>query len=140
MNIIQATITAIASVESLHIVKFDFEGTVLSMMSLELADEIVVGRVVNLTVNPTYIALAKECMGIMSYSNQIDAKIVSIDRGELLSSVKLLAGERELESIITTESLLRMGLELEDRVIMLIKASELSIVSLVPPLSIGDLS
>ena len=55
MNRFQATITQIESEGSLHIVTFDFEGTQLRMMSLELGAEVRVGCVVILTIKSTYI-------------------------------------------------------------------------------------
>ena len=128
MNLLPATITEILSQKPLHIVKFDFGGHALSMMSLDLSNQIKVNTQVHLTVNPSYIALAKSCSGAMSYSNQIPATILSINQGVLLSAIKLQIGACTLESIITTESSQRMQLKEGDSVTMLIKASELSIV------------
>ena len=128
MNLIPATITQIDSVEPLHIIKFSFGESTLSMMSLELPHSMAIDKKVNLTVNPSYIALAKGDCGVVSYSNQIPATILSIETGKLLSSIKLQAKETTLESIITTESAQRMELEVGDEVKMLIKASELSMV------------
>jgi len=128
MNLLPATITEILSQKPLHVVKFDFEGNSLSMMSLDLSDKVTTNKRVNLTVNPSYIALAKSFSGVMSYTNQIEAIIISIEQGVLLSAIKLQVGETVLESIITAESTQRMELKRGDKVTMLIKASELSIV------------
>ncbi len=131
MNRFQATITQIESEGSLHIVTFDFEGTQLRMMSLELGAEVRVGSVVILTIKSTYIALAKAFQGEVSYTNLIPATITQIQQGKLLSSIGLDAGGYRLESIITRGSAERMKLVADDKVTMLIKASELSIVEVV---------
>ena len=131
MNRFQATITQIESEGSLHIVTFDFEGTQLRMMSLELGAEVRVGCVVILTIKSTYIALAKTSAvsfaDSVSYTNLIPATIVKIKQGKLLSSIALDAGGYRLESIITRSSSERMKLVAGETVTMLIKASELSI-------------
>ena len=131
MNRFQATITQIESEGSLHIVTFDFEGTQLQMMSLELGAEVRVGCVVILTIKSTYIALAKTSAtsfaDSVSYTNLIPATIVKIKQGKLLSSIALDAGGYRLESIITRSSSERMKLVAGETMTMLIKASELSI-------------
>jgi len=135
MNRFQATITQIESEGSLHIVTFDFEGTQLRMMSLELDAEVRVGCVVMLTIKSTYIALAKSTIETfaesVSYTNLIPATIVEIKQGKLLSSIRLDAEGYRLESIITRSSAERMRLAAGEVVTMLIKASELSIVEVV---------
>jgi len=131
MNRFQATIMQIESEGSLHIVTFDFEGTQLRMMSLELGAEVRVGSVAILTIKSTYIALAKAFQGEVSYTNLIPATITQIQQGKLLSSIQLDAGGYRLESIITRGSAERMKLAANDKVTMLIKASELSIIEVV---------
>jgi molybdopterin-binding protein len=131
MNRFQATITQIESEGSLHIVTFDFHGTQLRMMSLELGAEVRVGVEVILTIKSTYIALAKQLEGEVSYTNLIPATIREIKQGRLLSSIELDAEGYRLESIITRGSAERMQLQAGEAVTMLIKASELSIVEVV---------
>jgi len=122
-----AKIKDIESVDGLNIVKFDFSNYVLSMMSLDLSENIRVGKRVRLGVKPTHIAIAKEFSGEISYSNQLNAKIEDIEIGELLSSIKLDVDGVSFESIITKNSAMKMNLKLGDEVTLFIKASELSI-------------
>ncbi|MCF6340586.1 MAG: TOBE domain-containing protein [Sulfurimonas sp.] len=128
MNTIIAEVKEIKSVDNLHIIKFYFAGTILSMMSLELDENIKVGVKVKLIAKSTHIAIAKEFSGEVSYSNQLDAKIVHVENGELLSSIKIQVWETTLESIITKDSSERMNLHVGDTITALIKANELSIV------------
>lgn len=127
MNHIVATVSEIQNHKSLHIVKFECNYQTLSMMSLDLSDNIKVSTKVKLVVKPSHIAIAKKCTGDVSYSNQLSATIKSIDNGELLSSIRLSCFDTTLESIITVSSSLRMDLRVGDSVTLFIKASELSI-------------
>lgn len=128
MNTLTAQVKEIKSVENLNIVKFDFGSTALSMMSLELSENVKVGAKVRLGTKPTHIAIAKDFSGEVSYSNQLHVKIIHVQNGELLSSIKLQADDTVLESIITRDSSDRMNLYVGDEVTAFIKANELSII------------
>ena len=127
MSKLIVTITKIQTNESLNIVSFDCNGTSLKMMSLDLAQSVKVGANVSLNIKASSVALAKNLSGDLSYSNKINAKIVSIENGALLTSIKLSVNQGFIESIITRESSDRMDLQVGDEVIALLKASELSI-------------
>jgi len=127
MNRLYATVTDIVSEGSLHIVSFDLEGVMLQMMSLALDEKIRIGSSVVLTIKSTYIALARSLEGEVSYTNRIPATIREIRQGRLLSSILLDSQGHSIESIITRGSAERMKLRAGDSVIMLVKASELSI-------------
>jgi molybdate transport system regulatory protein len=127
MSSLRAKVVEIDNCDSLHIVKFECNGVILSMMSLDLSRNLQVGAEVKLAAKPSHIAIAKDFSGEISYSNQINVTIISIDNGELLSSVKLSFGDSVLESIITLNSSKRMNLQVGESVSAFIKASELSI-------------
>ena len=127
MNIFEAVVEQIECVDSLCIVRFDFKDTPLSMMSLDLSADIKVGVRVKLLAKATHVAIAKGFSGNISYSNQIKAKIIEIEKGELLASVLAESNGVVFESIITKNSALRMNLAVDDAVTLFIKASELSI-------------
>ena len=67
MSQIKSTITQIDHIDNLNIVTFDFYGHSLKMMSLELSDDIKVGKEVRLGIKPTHIAIAKDFSGVVSY-------------------------------------------------------------------------
>jgi len=122
-----AKVEKVQSVESLHIVSFISHKTVLKMMSLEVSHILKKDTEVLLSVKATNVALAKDLSGMLSYSNQLEVKILSIDEGELLSSIMLDFFGEEIESIITTDSKNRMALEVGQNVVALIKSSDLAI-------------
>ena len=127
MSQLVATIKKINSVDNLNIVEFDFNGLTLKMMSLDLNDDVQVGKKVKLSVKPTNISIAKNLIGEISLSNQIVATIQSLENGQLLTSVILKINDTLLESIITVDSSKRMNLQIGEVVTILIKASNLSI-------------
>lgn len=131
MSTLKAKIIDIQGVDNLHIVKFDFFGHLLSMMSLELSDNIKIGSTVVLKTKATSIAIAKKFSGELSYANKLQCKITAIQNGQLLTSVKLQTNDAILESIITKDSSIRMNLNVGDDVIALIKANEISIVEVI---------
>lgn len=127
MSKLIATIKKINSIDNLNIVEFEFLGTTLKMMSLDLGSNIQIGKKVRLSVKPSNISIAKNFTGEISLSNQLVAIIQNIENGELLSSVSLKISDFLLESIITVDSSKRMNLQIGDEVKILIKASNLSI-------------
>jgi molybdopterin-binding protein len=127
MSQLVATIKKINNIDNLNIVEFDFFGKSLKMMSLDLSQNVQVGKKVKLLVKPTNISIAKNLNGDISFSNQLVATIQSLENGQLLSSVILKVNDILLESIITVDSSKRMNLQINDEVTILIKASNLSI-------------
>ena len=127
MSSLIAIVKEIQSCDSLHIVKFEINDQILSMMSLDLNQNIKIGTKVKLAVKPTHIAIAKNFSGELSYSNQLETTIEKIENGQLLSSIKLSFLDTFLESIITVNSSKKMDLKVGDKVTAFIKASELSI-------------
>ena len=133
MSHLTASIEKIESVASLNIVTFLCAEQKLQMVSLELNSNMQVGIKVKLACKATSVALAKPTMEvksfceILSYANQLKVTISTIDSGKLLSSITLALGSLTLESIMSTESVQRLGLKKGDEVIALIKANELSI-------------
>ncbi len=126
MNKLEAKVINIDSLENLTIVQFKFKETTLSMMSLGLSN-IKIGSKVFLNINSSHIAIAKNLKGEISLSNQFECTIQKLTKGELLSSLILNYQGSILNSIITTNSLTRMDLKQNDKIIALIKASDLSI-------------
>ena len=131
MSNIIATVSKIQNCDSLNIVNFDFNGTPLSMMSLELNANIQIGTKVKLNCKSSHIAIAKNFSGEVSYSNRLDCEIVSLVNGELLCCLHLKIFDTVLESIITVNSSKKMDLKVGDKVTAFIKASELSILEVI---------
>jgi len=131
MNRFVATVKSIESTQNLNIVKFRFFDEILTMMSLELNQNIKLDSKVELSLKATQITIAKDLKGKVSCSNKLKAKIESLNNGKLLSSVVLSVYDTTVESIITQESSTEMNLRVGDDVVILINPSELSILSII---------
>ena len=127
MNKIEAIISQIDNIDNLNIVQFDFSGIKLKMMSLDLNERIKIGQKVILVAKATNIILARDFEGMISFSNQIKAKIENIENGKLLCSVTIKAKDSYFQSIITQTSASKMNLKKDDEISIFIKASDLSI-------------
>lgn len=122
-----ARVKDIKTIDSLNIVEFDFNNITLKMMSLELHKEVKLESKVKLLVKPSNVIISKNYIEDINLSNQTLAKIVDINCGELLCSITLELNNTIFESIITKDSFIRLNLKIDDKVYILIKASDLSI-------------
>lgn len=130
MSQLIATVSFIKNEQTLHMVNFDFQGIKLKMMSLELNEKIKVGVRVALNIKPTHIMLVKDFKGTIACSNRIYAKVVEVENGKILSSIKLQIKDTILESLITTDLSKKMDVKKDDELLMLIKENELSIMEI----------
>lgn len=125
MNRLSAIVTQIEGEQNLHIISFECAGSKLKMMGLDLPKGLDVNAHVTLGIKSSHVAIAKNMSGELSYSNQLQATIKSIENGKLLSSILLRVNENEMQSFITRSSCERMNLQSGDAVTLLMKASEL---------------
>jgi len=131
MSIIQARVLNYKKSQNLHLVEFECNTQILTMMSLELNKEIKPASLVKLIVKPTHIAISKNFSSDISHQNRLKTKVDAVDDGKLLSSVKLDFEGFMLESIITLDASKRLNLKKGDEVLALIQASELSILEII---------
>lgn len=127
LNNIKAIVKRINNYDGVNIVEFDFNGTTLSMMSLELSDKTKEGCSVILGAKPSHITLAKDFNIKISYSNKIKTIITKIIKGKLLSSVIVSINNSQIESLLTTQAIEEMELKVGEEVVTLINSSELFI-------------
>lgn len=127
VNSILAQTKQIHNYDGVNLVEFDFDGMTLSMMSLELPNNIEIGTKVILGVKPSHVTIAKSYALEVSYSNKIRTVISDIKEGELLCSVIMSCNDTRIESLITKRSKENMHLKVGDKVATLIKSSELFI-------------
>jgi len=127
MNQLKATITQMKSIDNLNLLTLSCGEQSIKILTLELNPNLKVGSNVKLSVKSTDIAIAKNCNGMLSYTNQLKAKITHINRGKLLSSIRLDIEGFGLESVIILESYLKMGLQVGEEVMVLLNSNSVSI-------------
>jgi molybdopterin-binding protein len=130
MNNLIALVKEIKTSDNLNIVKFDYNGETLSMMSLGLSNDVKIGAKIKLSIKPTNVVVVKDFKGESSCSNQLSAKVIHVQNGELLSSLKLQLHDTTLESIITKDASDKINIHVDDIVTVFIKENELSIVEI----------
>jgi len=130
MNTIKATVAQMHNFEGISLVELKTQEDTLTLVALEIDEKVKVGTVVTLFAKATNVVLAKHKIEDISLSNQLECLIKEIQMGTLLSSITLHVKESILESIITTKSLKKLDLHVNEKVIALIKASDLSIASI----------
>lgn len=127
MNQFTAMVTDIENIENLHLVSFEFGNQTIKMLSLELNELLEIESTAKLSVKSTNISIAKNFTGLISYANQLHAKVITVNNGRLLSSIQLSVEGFRFESVVTLEASLDMGLSDGDEVLVLIKCCEISV-------------
>ncbi|MDM5271383.1 TOBE domain-containing protein [Sulfurovum sp. zt1-1] len=127
MSNLVATVQSIRCHDGVSIVTFSLGEQILTMVSLELDDALRVGSKCLLSVNASSVAIGKNLSGMLSYSNQLSAKVVAIENGKLLTRIILNISGNRVESMITVASSERLGLKVGDDVTALIKSTVLSV-------------
>ena len=130
MNRINAKVSTIQREDHLTLVSFETEDETLQMIALDLSPLLQSGSLVTLGIKATNIILAKEFKGHISISNTPKACIESVSNGALLSSITLLCCNTTMECITTLEASKQLSLQANDTVYAMIKASDLSILSI----------
>ena len=129
MNQLKAEVIQIKRVDTLNYLTFSINQQLIYILSLELNPILKVGTTVHLGIKSTHVVIAKELEGLLSLENRLRAKIVSIENGEILSSICLDIEGFLVESIISMDSKERMNLQIDDNVFVLINSADISILS-----------
>ena len=133
MNILTGTITQILQSGAIMLVDADVDGQGFSALLIKSATRphwLEVGQNVRLVFKETEISLAKDLSGRISMRNRMKCVVVSINRGELLSSITLQYQKFIIHSAITTRGVDSLELEVGDNVEALVKANEISLASI----------
>ncbi len=64
----------------------------------------------------------------LSGRNQLPGEIIEIKKGDVVSEVVIQVGEHQIAGVITTTSVVNMGLKIGDRITALVKATEVSFI------------
>lgn len=127
MNRLEVTIKAIQNNGNLHLVTLDACGTPLIMLGLELPISFELEKRVNALFKPSSVVLAKDFSGDISLSNRIECEVKEVDINEILAEILLGSDCGDFYSLITRKSCDRMGIKFGDRLVAMIKATEVSL-------------
>jgi len=130
MNRISGTIVYIQHSGAILLVDIEAGGHIFSAMMIDSANHpewLKANNAVDIIFKETEVALAKNLSGIISMRNRMKCVVQDIERGELLSNVKLQFQAYQLTSAITTRAVDALNLKIGDEVEALVKANEVSL-------------
>lgn len=127
MNRLPGTIVAVESAGHVQLVDVDVDGATFSAILLEASERLPTGKFVTLAFKETEVSLAKNLAGLISLRNRLPSRVRAIDKGRVLAKVTLDYRGREVVSVITTRSVERLDLKVDDAVEALVKANEMAI-------------
>ncbi len=130
MNRLPATIRSIQHSEAILLIDVSVENELFSALLIESGTQptwLREGETVDVVFKETEVSLAKNLSGQISTRNRMKCSVLAIDRGELLSKVKLLYQNHVIYSAITTRSVDSLNLKEGDLVEALLKSNEVSL-------------
>ncbi|HNX54405.1 MAG TPA: TOBE domain-containing protein [Prolixibacteraceae bacterium] len=130
MNRLPATIRSIQHSEAILLIDVSVENELFSALLIESGTQptwLREGETVDVVFKETEVSLAKNLSGQISTRNRMKCSVLAIDRGELLSKVKLLYQNHVIYSAITTRSVDSLKLKEGDLVEALLKSNEVSL-------------
>ena len=107
------------------------EGYLFRLLVFEEQPKNRLGKTVFLVIKESEIAISKTKPIDISISNKPECKVTKIVSGEMLAQIYLQLGSASISSIITSESIQRLGIREGDTVCALIKANEIYLESTV---------
>jgi molybdate transport system regulatory protein len=130
MNKLSGTISKIQQSGAILLVDMDVDGHSFSAMLIESATQpewLKTGNTIDLVFKETEVSLAKNLSGMISMRNRMKCTVQHIERGELLSKIRLNFQKYTVTSAITTRSVDSLDLKIGDDVEALVKANEVSL-------------
>jgi molybdate transport system regulatory protein len=82
------------------------------------------GNGVNVLFKETEVIICKGNAGLISLENRMNAKVAHIEKGDVLSKVKLTTASREIKAILTTDAMDVLQLKVGDEVQAMMKVNE----------------
>ena len=130
MNRLHAVITSIETENEISLVVAQEAG--LSFYSLVLgnastAGYLQEGKPVILVCKESAVSVAKGVNGLLSIRNRISCTVSNIETGHVLSAVSLACKGNVLTSVITTNAVKELNLQVGDKVEALIKTTDISL-------------
>lgn len=128
MNKFSGTITSIETEGHLSLVEVKVRDILFKSIIIDspnASEWLKQGSATNILFKETEVVLAKVLEDKISLQNRIECEITKIIRGKLLSEIKLSSNLGAFSSIITTKSVNRLELEVNQKIIAMIKTNEI---------------
>lgn len=132
MNSLSGEIVTIETCKDLSLVKVECHSIILSSIIIETpatVDYLEIGREINVLFKETELIISKKAEKGISLQNQLPCKIEKITKGELLSSLILAFKGEEIRSVITSNAVRNLALEVGMEVFAMVKTNEMMLAS-----------
>jgi molybdate transport system regulatory protein len=132
MNRLSGRIAAIETHGSIALLDITIEGHRFTATLIGGGEEMAAwreGMPVALLFKETEVALAKNLSGLISLRNRFGCTVTGVERGKLLTRVKLDFRGHALESVITTRASHTLDIAVGDTVDGLVKANEMTVMA-----------
>lgn len=133
MNRLKGIITEIQSHEGISLVKVKTDAhivfTSIVLDTPETVDYLKEGNSVTILFKETELIISKDVPLNISIQNKLPCIIQSVKTGVLLCQINLLVGETLIKSVITNNACKQLELKKEDKIIALVKTTEVSLSS-----------
>lgn len=126
MNIFKGNIAGIQESGSIHYLSVDCGRAVIEVLTLELDGRFSAGTAVNLLFKENCVVLLRSEASV-SIVNCLPSMVVAIKTGKILSEIQLDTPIGSIKSLMSSEQVLKMGLEKGSAVFSLINASEIGL-------------
>ena len=130
MNEINAVIKAIHTEGNISVVIAQGAGIAFHSMVIdtpETASYLHEGKPVVVVFKESAVSIAKHISGLLSIRNRISCTILSVEKGDVLTTAKLDCKGHVFESLITTYAAEELDLKAGDSVEALIKTTDISL-------------
>ena len=130
MNCLTGKIIKVQSKDGVSLVDLDIGGTGFTALTLETPDTdpyLSPNTLVDVLFKETEVAVARELSGRISLRNRMDAKVLSIEKGELLTRIIFDFHGNRVQAVVTTRSSGMLELDPGSEAQLLIKATEISL-------------
>ncbi len=130
MNEINTVIKAIHTEGNISVVVAQGAGIAFHAMVIDIPDTagyLQDGKPVVITFKESAVSIAKNISGLLSIRNRIPCTISSVEKGDVLATVKLDCKGHLFASLITTDAVDELDLKAGDSVEALIKTTDISL-------------
>ena len=128
MNILKGEIISINTKGDLSLVRINTNGILLTAIVIDTpttAPYLKKGSIVNVIFKETEVIIGKSTNHQISLRNKLLGQIETIDSGELLSKITINTAAGKVASIITTNAVKQLQLQIGEEVTAMIKTNEM---------------
>ena len=128
MNTLKGKIAEVKVHESLSLVRVEVNGQLFSAIVIDTPDTVdylQTGVNINLIFKETEVILARGNELNISLQNRFFGPVIAVESGDLLSKVVVNAKQGEITSIITTNAVRQLEIEVGTEVTALVKTNEM---------------